>query len=127
KDPFGQPRGFLANEQAFRTIQRLHRQNRIVPVVGDFAGPHALKAIAKELGDRKLEVAAFYVSNVEQYLLTAPQWKAWTASVVALPQPPDSVFIRAYLDQGQRHPRQRPGQRGVTIAQALGRFPSGSR
>ncbi len=126
-DPFGQPRGFLASEQAFRTIQRLHRQNRIVPVVGDFAGPHALKAIAKELGDRRLEVAAFYVSNVEQYLLTGPQWKAWTANVDALPQAPDSVFIRAYLDQGQRHPRQQPGQRSVTIAQALGRFPSGSR
>lgn len=126
KDAQGQPRGFLATEQIFLTVQRLQRENRIIPVVGDFAGPHALKAIAAELMRRKLQVAAFYVSNVEQYLLDPPMWKAWVANVEALPKTADSVFVRAYLDQGKPHPQQRPGHRSTTVTQPLAVFPTGT-
>ncbi len=126
KDPQGQARGFLATEQVFLTVQRLQKENRIIPVIGDFAGPHALKAIAAELTRRKLQVAAFYVSNVEQYLLDPPQWKQWVSNVEALPRTTDSVVVRAYLDQGKPHPQQRPGHRSTTLTQPLGKFPTGS-
>ncbi len=44
-------------------------QNRVIPVVGDFAGDHALQASARSFASRDLPVSAFYVSNVEQYVM----------------------------------------------------------
>src|SRR5207253_5111019 len=38
---------FLANEDQFRQIQRLQKNNLIVPLVGDFAGPKALRSVAQ--------------------------------------------------------------------------------
>jgi hypothetical protein len=57
--------GFLASEIAFRFVQRMEREDRIVPVVGDFAGTRALRAIGADLRRRRLVVSTFYVSNVE--------------------------------------------------------------
>src|SRR5262249_38282750 len=41
-DYSGQPRGFLASEQAFKTVKDLESRNLIVPVVGNFGGPKAI-------------------------------------------------------------------------------------
>ncbi len=62
------PRGFLATEENFALIKDLQSRNLIVPVVGDFAGPKAIRAVGKYLRARNAIVSAFYVSNVEQYL-----------------------------------------------------------
>ena len=35
-DPSGSQTGFLASEKSFRLIQKMHEQDRIIPVVGDF-------------------------------------------------------------------------------------------
>ena len=43
-------------------------KNLVVPVVGDFAGPKAIRAVAQYLKQRGAIVGAFYTSNVEQYL-----------------------------------------------------------
>ena len=62
------PRGFLATEENFALVKDLQSRNLIVPVVGDFAGPKAIRAVGKYLRTRNAIVSAFYVSNVEQYL-----------------------------------------------------------
>lgn len=116
---------FLASDEAFRFVQKMERDDRIVPIVGDFAGPHALKAIGAELGKRKLVVSAFYVSNVEQYVMQdGKKWKAWVENVHALPHDDKSVFIRCYLDQGKPHPKQMKGHRTATVLQTFDRFES---
>ena len=46
----------------------MHAKNLIVPVVGNFAGPQALRAVGSFLRDRGATVTAFYLSNVEGYL-----------------------------------------------------------
>jgi hypothetical protein len=84
-------------------------------VVGDFGKPAALRRVAEELGRRKLELSSFYVSNVEQYLFGTPAWNEWLANLAALPLSGESALIRSYLDQGKRHPSQRPGQRTATM------------
>lgn len=122
KDPSGRQRGFLATEDAFRSVQTLQRQNRIVPVVGDFAGPHALKAIAAELKRADVPVSAFYVSNVEQYVLEPDKWKAYVSNIDALPTNEKSLFIRCYLDQGRKHPQQLAGHRTATVLQLFDHF-----
>jgi hypothetical protein len=122
QDPEGRRLGFLATRAGFETVQRLHRLNRIVPVVGDFAGTQALQGVATELRRRKLPVSAFYVSNVEQYLFEPAKWTQYVANVLALPTRDDAVFIRCYLDQGRRHPQQLAGHRTATVLQPLSRF-----
>ncbi len=124
RDPTGRKLGFMANSAEFAIVQTLERDNRVVPVVGDFAGTHALRAIGRELSHRHLLVGAFYVSNVEQYVMDPPKWAAWTKNVKALPTDNSSLFIRCYLDQGRRHPLQMEGQRTTTVLQPIERFES---
>jgi hypothetical protein len=118
----GQQRGFLANERDYRLIRRMQRDNRIIPVVGDFAGEHALRAIAAELRRRDLPISVFYTSNVEQYLVDPPKWQRWVENVEALPTNESSLFLRCYLDQGRRHPQQLKGHRTASVLQLFDHF-----
>ena len=65
----GHARGYLASEENFRFIKGLQEKNLIVPVMGNFAGPKALRSVGRYIRERGGVVSAFYVSNVEQYLL----------------------------------------------------------
>ncbi len=122
KSPDGRELGFLASEAAFRYVQRMERENRVVPLVGDFAGDRALPGLAKHLKDAGQTVSAFYVSNVEQYLMTGAVWWKWRRNIEALPTDASSVFVRAYLDQGQHHPLQLPGHRTTTTVHRMAEF-----
>jgi hypothetical protein len=122
KDPEGTARGFLASEDAFRFVQTMEKEGRIVPVVGDFAGDRAMPGIAAYLTRERIPVSVFYTSNVEQYLLEPKTWTKWTHNVAALPSHDKSLFIRAYLDQGKKHPQQMKGHRTATVLQRIGDF-----
>ena len=91
-------------------------------MVGDFAGEHAIKAIATELRRRALPVSVFYTSNVEQYLVDPPKWQRWVENVEALPTNEASLFLRCYLDQGRRHPQQLKGHRTASVLQLFDHF-----
>jgi hypothetical protein len=90
----GEERTFLANEELFRVIKDMQSQNLIVPIVGDFAGPKALRAVGAFVKERGAVVSAFYVSNVEQYLQRNGVWQAFCANVASMPLDDASVFIR---------------------------------
>lgn len=122
RDPEGAARGFLADEEGFRFVQAMEREGRIIPVVGDFAGDRALPGIAARLAKEGLTVSAFYVSNVEQYLFDPKVWPRWARNVKALPIDGKSLFIRAYLDQGKKHPQQMSGHRTATVIQRIADF-----
>lgn len=122
KDPAGTQSGFLGSESAFRSVQRMQRENRLIPVVGDFAGEHALRRVGDELRKRDLPVSVFYTSNVEQYLMEPDKWKAWAKNVDALPANEQSLFLRCYLDQGRRHPLQLEGHRTATLLASFDHF-----
>jgi hypothetical protein len=89
------PRGFLASEESFAFVKDLHRRNLIVPVVGNFAGPKAIRAVGKYLRSNNAVVAAFYVSNVEQYLIREVGLEQFCANASSLPLDSTSVFIRS--------------------------------
>ena len=122
KDPEGAARGFLASEEAFRFVQTMEREGRVIPVVGDFAGDRALSGIAAQIVKEKIAVSAFYVSNVEQYLFEPKVWPKWARNVAMLPTHDKSLFIRAYLDQGRKHPQQMNGHRTATVLQRIADF-----
>jgi len=119
-DSSGKPGNFLATEQDFAFVRDLQRKNRIVPVVGDFAGPKALKAVGDYLRKNSLTVTAFYTSNVEQYLFQNSQFGAFAANVKTLPITPDSLFIRAVMRQPPVV--QMPGGRSATLLQKISVF-----
>lgn len=91
----GEHRGYLATEENFRRIKALEERNLLVPVVGNFAGPKALRAVGRYVRDRGAVVSAFYVSNVEQYLFQEGIWEDFAQNVATLPVDETSVFIRS--------------------------------
>jgi hypothetical protein len=95
-DRTGQPQSFLSTDENFRVVKTLEERNLLVPVSGDFGGPHALRAIGAYLGDHGGTVNAFYVSNVEQYLFQDGKDAAFYGNVATLPTDDKTVFIRPY-------------------------------
>ena len=93
-DLTAQQRSFLADDAAFRLVREMQRENRIVPVVGDFAGPHALRRIGDYVRQHDDVVRAFYGSNVAVYL-TNQQVKAFCGNLAALPAARDASFIES--------------------------------
>jgi hypothetical protein len=98
-DVSGTLRSYLATEERFTMLKNLQARNLVVPVVGDFAGPKAIRAVARYLRDRSAIVGAFYLSNVEQYL---PDWRVFCGNVAALPLDGTSTFIRSQNGGGGR-------------------------
>ena len=76
-------------------------KNLIVPIVGDFAGPKALRAVGRFVRERGGKVTSFYTSNVEQYLFQNQVWKRYYDQ---------RLDAAARLDQ-HIHPRVFPAQR----------------
>jgi hypothetical protein len=65
-----------------------------VPVVGNFAGPKALRAIGAYVREGQAKISAFYVDEVEPYLVQAGVWGTFCANAATLPIDGSSVFIR---------------------------------
>lgn len=95
------PRSFLASEENFRVLLYLHRRNLIVPVVGNFAGPKALRAVGDYIRRHGSFVMAYYLSNVEQYLLQDGLWQRFCANAASLPLDDRSAFIRSLSGGGR--------------------------
>ncbi len=94
-DGAGINRSFLAIEENFQVLKDLEERNLLVPIVGNFAGPKALRTVGKYLKDHQATVAAFYLSNVEQYLNQDGIWQQFCANVATLPLDEHSTFIRS--------------------------------
>jgi hypothetical protein len=93
-DPSGQGLSYLGSEERFLFLKDLERRNLVVPVVGNFSGPKALRAVGSYLKAREATVTAFYLSNVEMYLQRDGTWPAFCANVATMPLDEGSVFIR---------------------------------
>jgi hypothetical protein len=114
-------RSYLASEENFRAIRKMESENRIIPVVGDFAGEKALRSIGRYLKDHGATVAAFYTSNVEFYLFQSDDWKKFLDNVADLPVNKDSVFIRSYFNNyGPPYPNSALPPRPVQMIDNIG-------
>ena len=86
---------FLATKTAYDRVRDMQSRNVIVPIVGDFAGPKALHAIATYVKDHGAAVSVFYISNVEYYIEPEPErWQSYRRNLAALPVDSNSIFIR---------------------------------
>jgi hypothetical protein len=94
-DATGVQRGYLATEENFQALKLMEQRNLIVPIVGDFAGPKALRAVGRYIRDHGATIAAFYTSNVEQYLFRNGVWRNFYSNLSTLPVDDSSVIIRS--------------------------------
>jgi len=94
-DTDGVSRSFLATDEGFRFMKDLESRNLVVPVVGNFGGPKALRAVGRYVRDHGAMVSAFYLSNVEQYLSQDGIWDKFCANVASMPLDATSTFIRS--------------------------------
>jgi hypothetical protein len=92
---------FLSTESNFQFVKGMQEDNRIIPLVGDFAGSAALRAVGDYLRDHDAEVSTFYTSNVEQYLFLDPaNWKNFYRNFASFPLNPSAVVIRSLMQTG---------------------------
>jgi len=112
-DTAGVMRSYLATEAGFAALKDLQSRNLVVPVVGNFGGPKAIRAIGRYLKAHGATVSAFYLSNVEQYLTQDGLWGEFCQNVATLPLGPSSTFIRSQSGGGG-------GGRGGSFINSLG-------
>ena len=83
------------SEDEFEFVKDLQSKHMIVPVVGDFGGPSAIRRIGDYVrADREDEIHAFYGSNVGIYL-TNKQTLAFCRSLATLPSSDERLVHRA--------------------------------
>jgi len=109
---------FLAGSEDYDFVRNLHRKNLIIPVVGDFGGKKAIRAVGDYLRKNGFTVTAFYTSNVEQYLFQNDVFSAFANNVRTLPISKGSLFIRSATGRFP-HPARLPGHRASTLLQPI--------
>ena len=114
----GKVGNFLATTEDYDFVRDLQRKNRIIPVVGDFAGKKALVVVGDYLKENGYTVSAYYTSNVEEFLFGDEVFNAFVENVKRLPVDERSVFIRAMRTSGS-HPAHIPGHRMTTVLQKI--------
>jgi hypothetical protein len=116
-DLSGRPSSYLARADDYLFLREMQRRNLVVPVVGDLAGEHALRAVGDEVRARGETVTALYVSNVEYYLFQDGVFERFAPNVASLPIDPRGVLIRSYFPSaGRAHPH---AVRGFYSTQSL--------
>lgn len=119
RDLEGRQAGYLTDEAAYRWLVESQARNRVVPVVGDLAGDHAMAAVGREAARRGLVVSALYVSNVEFYLFGDGVFPRYMANLESLPVGPRSVLIRSYFNRFRPIPRTVPGYVSTQLVETI--------
>ena len=118
RDLEGDLGNFLNSDEDYRFIRDMQARNAIIPVTGDFAGSHALKAIGRFVRERGDRVSVFYLSNVEYYLYPDGLLDEFAENVRYLPTDSRSVIIRAFVNlRQQAHPKRVNSQLMTTVLQ----------
>jgi len=113
-DDLGVARSYLASEPGYQVVRALQQNNLVIPVVGDFAGGKALRAVGTRLRTLGLTVTAFYASNVENYLFRRGDWRRFYENLGDLPLDRRSVLIR-FAPRGFGMYRSGPGFDGGLV------------
>jgi len=83
---------YLNREESYKVIRAMQQKNLIVPLVGDFTGVKAIKAVSQYVKDHGSTISVFYISNVEDYIQA--KWSAYLSNLAALPADNSTLLIR---------------------------------
>ena len=124
----GREMSFLATQERYAIIRGMERENRVVPVVGDLAGDHAMGEIGRYLEEIRLPLSVLYASNVEFLLWEGGTLGAFVENVVALPRAPGALLIRSIMGRlGRTHPHNVRGYYSTQSLQTLESLVDGHR
>lgn len=132
RDLAGRRGNYLVSERDYQFVRELQRAHRVIPVVGDLAGDHALAEIARYLNEIGVPVSAFYTSNVEDYVWRAGRFSRFVRNLERLPYDERSVIVRSFFGRnfGYVHPQAVPGYHSVqllgTITGLLAQYRAGT-
>jgi hypothetical protein len=111
----------MGSDKAFAVLKDLQERNLIVPVVGDFAGPRALREVGNWIRSHEASVGVFYVSNVEQYLFQQGEaWERFYANVSTMPLDRNALFVRSVSTRGWRVRTQYPYGQSSSVTSRIG-------
>jgi len=114
-DEGGTTRSYLASEENFAFIKSLESRNLLIPVVGNFAGPKAVRSVGAYARAHDSIIQTFYLSNVEQYLMMDGIWLDFCRNVATLPMDETSRFIRSVRNTQFGFPGGLTNQLGVMV------------
>lgn len=122
-DLSGNHGNYLADRQRFEVVRDLQLADRIIPVIGDLAGDHALAALGREIRRRGLSLSLLYTSNVEYYLMLDRTFEHYARTVVeSLPFDRRSLIVRSYFSRGLPHPQSVPGNYATQLVEPVEAF-----
>jgi hypothetical protein len=94
-DGQGKNWSYLASNENYDRVRAMQQKNLIVPLVGDFGGPKAVRMAGQYIREHGAIVNLFYLSNVEDYI--QPVMAGYEANIASLPIDPSSLFIHLSL------------------------------
>ena len=121
-DLTGRTSNYLAHREDYLFLRDLQMRDLVIPVVGDLAGEHALRAVGEEVRARGETVSVIYTSNVEFYLVGNGTFDRFAANIATLPRDSASVLIRSYFPNQGTHPHAVPGHYSTQSLQTLDSF-----
>jgi hypothetical protein len=101
-DGQGKNWSFLASKENFDRVREMHQKNLVIPIVGDFGGPKAIRSVGQYIRDHGAIVNVFYLSNVEDYLQNV--LAGYSRNIASLPVDSASLFIHVSLRQNSFRP-----------------------
>jgi hypothetical protein len=101
-DGTGRNWSYLASAENYGRLRSMHQKNLIIPLVGDFGGPKALRMAGEYLREHGAIVNVFYLSNVEDYI--DPVFDGYARNVASLPIDKTSLFIHTSLQLNSLRP-----------------------
>ena len=120
-DRAGRPAHWLAQESTYQVVRDLQRTDRVVPLVGDFAGSTALQALGDWLRGRSLKVGVCYTSDVEFFLIRAMRFDRFIANLSSLPWADGALIVRSSTREIQ-HPDRVSGDSSTTTIAPVAPF-----
>ena len=128
-DGQGKNRAYMGSEANYRVLRELEMRNLVVPIVGDFSGPKALRTVGQYLRDKSASVSVFYTSNVEQYLFQqGDEWSRFYTNVSTMPVDSTATFIRSLSNRGwvtSQNPASRSAQLYASMNELITAFRAG--
>ncbi|MCA1686281.1 MAG: hypothetical protein LC745_09940 [Planctomycetia bacterium] len=120
-DRDGRPAHFLASEPFYQVVRTCQSGDRVVPLVGDFAGPSLLKGLGDWLRPLGFSVDVFYASDVEFFLLRSGKFPGYVANLDRLPWSDGAVIVRTSTRE-IRHDERVPGDSSTTVLRPVAPF-----
>jgi hypothetical protein len=108
---------YLATEANYKWMKDFESRNLVVPVMGDFMGPKAIRSVGAWVREHGAVVGTFYTSNVEQYLFQTSTWDAFYKNIASLPLDDGSTLIRS-VPNNMVSPKQ-PGARAASMLTSM--------